>query len=110
MSLARGRLDRRETECDTGDAVVVRRKMLGGAATAPQAKVKLRFVTEGEHERLLTGPGDFCGGRGGELGRRLEAWLSDAGHALGAGEDGEVIGGGVRRWDDDDEDYTAEAE
>ncbi|KZP23503.1 hypothetical protein FIBSPDRAFT_695751, partial [Athelia psychrophila] len=42
-------------------------------------KPKLPFVTEGERERLLTTTGDFCGGRGGELGRRLEAWLSDAG-------------------------------
>ncbi|KAF7969602.1 hypothetical protein HWV62_26839 [Athelia sp. TMB] len=116
---ARGRLVRRETEAPesphaddvlgVGAGAVGRRKA-GGAATAPRAKVKLPFVTEGERERLLTGTGDFCGGRGGELGRRLEAWLSDAGHALGAGEDGEVVGVGVRRWDDDDEDYAAEAE
>lgn len=26
-------------------------------------------------ERTLDGLGDICGGRGGELGRRLEAWL-----------------------------------
>lgn len=29
-----------------------------------------------EKEQTLTTTGDICGGRGGELGRRLEAWLS----------------------------------
>lgn len=29
-----------------------------------------------ESEQTLTTTGDICGGRGGELGRRLEAWLS----------------------------------
>lgn len=29
-------------------------------------------------ERTLNRNGDVCGGRGGELGRRLEAWLSES--------------------------------
>lgn len=41
-----------------------------------------------ELEQTLTTTGDICGGRGGELGRRLEAWLS-------------VKGKGIRRWEDD---------
>lgn len=50
-----------------------------------------------EKEQTLTTTGDICGGRGGELGRRLEAWLS-------------VTGNG-RRWSEDiQEEYDAEAE
>jgi hypothetical protein len=36
--------------------------------------VKLPFAKE-EKEQMLNTTGDICGGRGGELGRRLEAWL-----------------------------------
>lgn len=49
-----------------------------------------------ESEQTLTTTGDICGGRGGELGRRLEAWLS-------------VIGNGKRR-SVGQEEYDAEAE
>ncbi|KAG1871459.1 hypothetical protein F4604DRAFT_1769800 [Suillus subluteus] len=50
---------------------------------------------EREKEQMLNTTGDICGGRGGELGRRLEAWLS-------------VNGDGTRKnWD---EEYDAEAE
>ncbi|KAI0064979.1 hypothetical protein BV25DRAFT_1799476 [Artomyces pyxidatus] len=59
---------------------------------------------EKERERLLAATGDECGGRGGELGRRLEALLTING-------DGE---GSVRRpagWDEQHEkEYEAEAE
>lgn len=34
---------------------------------------------EREQEQMLVSGGDICGGRGGELGRRLEAWLSSGG-------------------------------
>lgn len=37
---------------------------------------KLPFVKEKEKEQMLNTTGDICGGRGGELGRRLEAWLT----------------------------------
>lgn len=37
---------------------------------------KLPFVGEQKKEQMLNTTGDICGGRGGELGRRLEAWLS----------------------------------
>ncbi|KAG2140676.1 hypothetical protein DEU56DRAFT_980054 [Suillus clintonianus] len=50
---------------------------------------------EREREQMLNTTGDICGGRGGELGRRLEAWLS-------------VNGDGTRKgWE---EEYDAEAE
>ncbi|KAI9063538.1 hypothetical protein FKP32DRAFT_1685924 [Trametes sanguinea] len=45
-----------------------------------------------EREKLLNATGDFCGGRGGELGRRLEAWLY-----VNGTEDGRVDLG--RRWE-----------
>jgi len=51
---------------------------------------------EKEKEKLLNATGDICGGRGGELGRRLEAWL----HVKGDG-DGRV--GLDRRWMGDGE-------
>lgn len=37
---------------------------------------KLPFVEAQKKEQMLDTTGDICGGRGGELGRRLEAWLS----------------------------------
>jgi len=37
---------------------------------------KLPFVEEQKKEQMLNTTGDICGGRGGELGRRLEAWIS----------------------------------
>jgi hypothetical protein len=37
------------------------------------------LMKETEKEQMLDMTGDICGGRGGELGRRLEAWLTDSG-------------------------------
>ena len=46
-------------------------------------------------EKMLVGTGDICGGRGGELGRRLEAWLVRSGNlGGGGGGGGEGDGGG----------------
>jgi len=36
----------------------------------------LPFIKEKDKEKMLNTTGDICGGRGGELGRRLEAWLT----------------------------------
>jgi hypothetical protein len=66
---------------------------------------------EKEKEQMLDTTGDICGGRGGELGRRLEAWLT----VSAIPEDG---AGECKRWSDDDEDdkencnngYEAEGE
>lgn len=40
-------------------------------------------AVENEQEKLLNATGDYCGGRGGELGRRLDAWLHLNGDAEG---------------------------
>lgn len=62
---------------------------------------KLPFVKEKEKEQMLNVTGDICGGRGGELGRRLEAWIVN-------GTDGPAV---KSRWnDEDDKEYDAEAE
>ena len=47
---------------------------------------KLPLLQEKEKEQMLNTTGDICGGRGGELGRRLEAWLTvnGRGHVDGA--------------------------
>ncbi|KAJ7190686.1 hypothetical protein GGX14DRAFT_603637 [Mycena pura] len=48
----------------------------GGTATGkPAAKLFVKDL-EREKEQMLDITGDICGGRGGELGRRLEAWLT----------------------------------
>ncbi|KAG6873331.1 hypothetical protein C0995_000190 [Termitomyces sp. Mi166 len=49
-----------------------------GPSNVTQRKIasKLPFEQEKEKEQTLNTTGDFCGGRGGELGRRLEAWLT----------------------------------
>lgn len=48
-------------------------------------KPKLPFA-EQDKEQMLNTTGDYCGGRGGELGRRLEAWLTingiEQGHSI----------------------------
>ncbi|KAF8198561.1 hypothetical protein BJ912DRAFT_1055445 [Pholiota molesta] len=41
---------------------------------------KLPILEEQENEQMLNTTGDICGGRGGELVRRLEAWLSVSGN------------------------------
>ncbi|KAF5336430.1 hypothetical protein D9611_006624 [Ephemerocybe angulata] len=70
----------------------------GGAAGRGKAAVmaklatgKLPFIAEEtQKERLLNQTGDICGGRGGELGRRLEAWLTDTG--------GNEVDGTIKKW------------
>jgi len=52
-------------------------------------------AVEKEKEKLLKSTGDICGGRGGELGRRLEAWLM-----VNGDEEGRV--GIPRKWDGED--------
>lgn len=69
--------------------------------------VKMPFAKEEEKEQMLNPTGDICGERGGELGRRLEAWLSVNGIEDGVTDNAPVI----RRWEgDEDKEYEAEAE
>lgn len=62
-----------ESECNGG-------RPLGKPKVPLVAKV---VAAEKEKEKLLNATGDYCGGRGGELGRRLEAWLTINGDAEG---------------------------
>ncbi|TRM59631.1 hypothetical protein BD626DRAFT_559529 [Schizophyllum amplum] len=71
-----------------GDADRARR------ATARKPSAKLPFKQEKEKEQMLDMTGDICGGRGGELGRRLEAWLTVNGNGDGQVEVGRKWRGG----------------
>ncbi|KAF5380784.1 hypothetical protein D9757_007105 [Collybiopsis confluens] len=72
----------------------------------PSSKVKLPFASESEKEQMLDTTGDICGGRGGELGRRLEAWLTVNGHDSDIAVH-EPVDGPRRRWHNDEEDGVA---
>jgi hypothetical protein len=62
---------------------------LTGTLLRPEGPKALVRPDERAKERELDSTGDLCGGRGGELGRRLEAWLFDVrGEEVGA--EGEV--------------------
>lgn len=47
-----------------------------GLGRAVKISSKLPLLQEQEKEKMLNTTGDICGGRGGELGRRLEHWLT----------------------------------
>jgi hypothetical protein len=64
---------------------------------------KLPFVKEMEMEQVLDTTGDICGGRGGELGRRLEAWLTVNGHEHESHVREVQVTGPRRRWDNGEE-------
>ncbi|OJT01718.1 hypothetical protein TRAPUB_7774 [Trametes pubescens] len=90
------------TSTSEGEDGLKARKTSGGAAML--AAPKIVVAAEKAREKLLNATGDFCGGRGGELGRRLEAWLY-----VNGDEDGRVDIG--RRWEGDEgEDAAAPQE
>lgn len=70
---------------------------------------KLPFAAELEStkEQMLETTGDICGGRGGELGRRLEAWLSVNGHDSTVSTHEPVVGP-RRRWHNDVDEHEHE--
>lgn len=77
--------------------------ILGKSISRRKASSKLPFAKEMEKEQMLDTTGDICGGRGGELGRRLEAWLTVNGHEDVSTH--EPVVGPRRRWhNDEDED------
>ncbi|KAJ8502027.1 hypothetical protein ONZ45_g11918 [Pleurotus djamor] len=62
---------------DSEDSVCELQAMLASSQAARRkTSSKLPFPKEKDKEQMLETDGDFCGGRGGELGRRLEAWLT----------------------------------
>ncbi|KAG6835620.1 hypothetical protein H0H93_016444 [Arthromyces matolae] len=63
--------------------------------------LSLENIFEKEKEQTLNTTGDLCGGRGGELGRRLEAWLT-----LNGIEEGRTI---AQNWEHDHEAHNEEA-
>ncbi|KAH7912620.1 hypothetical protein BJ138DRAFT_1060680 [Hygrophoropsis aurantiaca] len=54
---------------------------------------RITLKKEKEKEQMLDTTGDICGGRGGELGRRLEEWLSVTGSWDRKGDDSEYDAG-----------------
>ncbi|KAJ7773833.1 hypothetical protein B0H16DRAFT_1450648 [Mycena metata] len=68
-------------------------KPKGGTTTTGKLTGKLFAKNlEREKEQMLDTTGDICGGRGGELGRRLEAWLTVSENASPEEEDGPAAG------------------
>lgn len=56
------------------------KKNAGARGGMPKLSSKLPMLEEQAKEQMLNTTGDICGGRGGELGRRLEAWLTVSGN------------------------------
>ena len=63
----------------------VKYKVLPSLSRIVKISSKLPMLQEQEKEQMLKTTGDICGGRGGELGRRLEAWLTVNGNGNGNG-------------------------
>ncbi|KAJ7135807.1 hypothetical protein C8R44DRAFT_609186 [Mycena epipterygia] len=67
---------RRDSDPEVGTNSKGKAKAKGGTTTGkPTGKLFAKDL-EREKEQMLDITGDICGGRGGELGRRLEAWLT----------------------------------
>lgn len=60
----------------TGSSRSRRSSLSSISLSGAKVSSKLPFVEAQKKEQMLDTTGDICGGRGGELGRRLEAWLS----------------------------------
>ena len=84
------------------DSLVANNKKLSGLS---KPVVPLPFVVEEAKEKMLDKTGDYCGGRGGELGLRLEAWLSESANPNGKAHSSL----GMKRWHGDDMSASASA-
>ncbi|TFK25349.1 protein kinase subdomain-containing protein PKL/CAK/Fmp29 [Coprinopsis marcescibilis] len=74
-------------------------KVKGGVG-AMQMPTLPFVVEEKKREQMLKQTGDICGGRGGELGRRLEAWLTVSGKGMdGEGEET------MEQWNGEDKEH-----
>ncbi|KAJ7487904.1 hypothetical protein FB451DRAFT_1337315 [Mycena latifolia] len=97
---------RRDSEPELGAKGKGPPKAKGGTTTGkPTGKLFAKNL-EKEKEQMLDITGDICGGRGGELGRRLEAWLTVSENA--SPEEG--VNGGAAWPDHDGENGGYEAE
>ncbi|KAF8970073.1 hypothetical protein BDZ97DRAFT_1791839 [Flammula alnicola] len=81
---------------DSGERSVVNRlngktqvAARSGVGRGVKLSSKLPMLEEQEKEQMLNTTGDICGGRGGELGRRLEAWLTVSGNNSARWTEGE---------------------
>ncbi|KAF7350304.1 hypothetical protein MVEN_01334500 [Mycena venus] len=109
-SLSRRR-DSDESEASAGTGAGIKGKLAvpkpkakGGTTTGKPAGGKLFAKNlEREKEQMLDTTGDICGGRGGELGRRLEAWLTHSENASPEDEEGK---GGWRELDAKTHDFN----
>lgn len=70
---------------DSEPSAIANYKVLPSLSRIVKISSKLPLLQEQEKEQMLNTTGDICGGRGGELGRRLEAWLTVNGNAVGNG-------------------------
>lgn len=66
----------RRASKSNGSSLSRRSSMSSLSISGAKVSSKLPFVEAQKKEQMLDTTGDICGGRGGELGIRLEAWLS----------------------------------
>lgn len=99
-STRKGKLGQERRRASSSESSRSRRSSLSSISLGGgKVSSKLPFVDEQKKEQMLDTTGDICGGRGGELGRRLEAWLSvntpnDRGGRNGSGGGGDDSGRG----------------
>ncbi|KAK7034677.1 hypothetical protein VNI00_012319 [Paramarasmius palmivorus] len=78
-------------------------EILAASLARRKASTKIPLLAkEVEKENMLDTTGDICGGRGGELGRRLEAWLTVNGHES-VPDPEKSVDGPRRRWDNEED-------
>uniref|UniRef100_A0A0W0F3E4 Aminoglycoside phosphotransferase domain-containing protein n=1 Tax=Moniliophthora roreri TaxID=221103 RepID=A0A0W0F3E4_MONRR len=89
------------SELGIGKAAVgaaIGNEILAATFARRKASTKIPLLAkEVEKENMLDTTGDICGGRGGELGRRLEAWLTVNGHES-VPDPEKSVDGPRRRW------------
>ncbi|KAJ7041552.1 hypothetical protein C8F04DRAFT_1300979 [Mycena alexandri] len=91
-SLSRRRPEGGLAEKKTALPLLTKAKPKGGTTTGKHMGKLFAKNLEREKEQMLDTTGDICGGRGGELGRRLEAWLTVSENASPEEENGPVNG------------------
>lgn len=85
------------------------KRVAGEGIHSQKVSSKLPFTKELVKERVLNTTGDICGGRGGELGRRLEAWLTTTGSVVSHGDHPVTpVEGPGRRWTHAEPDHEIE--
>ena len=100
--------DEGDDVCPTADDLITGKPLGIRRKRRPVSRIT---AEEKELERVLSTTGDECGGRGGELGRRLEALLSVDEDGDGDGGEDNVVRTRIAAWDSEHEsEYEAEGE